>query len=75
MEQPTYYVVGLRPVRFVPTPQGGLAVLKMNWETGAFEYGNEYLDKVTYGKDDVEAVSEDEFIQHVESLRARRLKG
>ena len=31
----TRFLVGLRPIRFVPTPEGGM----LNWETGAFEYG------------------------------------
>jgi hypothetical protein len=70
-----YYIVGLRPVKFLPTPDGGLAVVKMNWETGIFEYGMEYLARATSSDSDVDHVSEDEFIQHVESLRARRLRG
>jgi hypothetical protein len=70
-----YYIVGLRPVKFIPTPDGGLAVVKMNWETGIFEYGMEYLARATSSDSDVDHVSEDEFIQHVESLRSRRLRG
>lgn len=70
-----YYIVGRRPVKFVPTPDGGMEVLKMNWETGVFEYGMEYLSRALSSDGDVDHVSEDEFIQHVESLRGRRLRG
>jgi hypothetical protein len=72
MDLPRYYIVGLMPVKFVSTREGGMVVLKMNWKTGIFEYGIEYTGQALLGKDDVEQVSEDGFIQHVESLRARR---
>jgi hypothetical protein len=70
-----YYIVGLRPVKFVQFPDGGMTVLKMNWETGVFEYGMEYLARAMSSDSDVDHVTEDEFIQHVESLRSRDLKG
>lgn len=75
MDLPRYYIVGLRPVKFVDTPSGGMTVLKMNWDTGVFEYGMEYLARAMSSDSDVDRVSEDEFIQHVESLRGRRLEG
>ncbi len=70
-----FYIVGLRPIRFVPTPEGGLSVLKMNWTTGAFEPGMEYMDQALTGKSEVTRVSEDEFIQRTEAWRARNLTG
>ena len=70
-----YYIVGLRPVKLVPTADGGLAVVKMDWETGVFEYGMEYLARAMSSDPDVDHVSEHEFIQHVEALRSRRLRG
>ncbi len=70
-----FYFVGLRPIRFVPTPEGGMLVLKMNWETGAFEYGMEYLDRAMSGRGEVQRVSEREFMQKVEAWRARNLSG
>jgi hypothetical protein len=75
METPQYYIVGLRPVKFVRAPNGELALLKMNWETGVFEYGMEYLARALSSDSDVDHVDEDDFIQHVESLRSRDLRG
>lgn len=75
MSEPEYYIVGLRPVKLVPSPDGSLAVLKLNPVTGTFEFGTEYFPRVRFGTDDIEQVSEDDFIQRVEALRARRLAG
>lgn len=72
---PEYYIVVERPIKLVSTEDGGMTVLKYNFETGGFDYGMEYLSRVRFGKDDVEKVSEDEFVQHVEKLRGRSLKG
>lgn len=72
MDLPRYYLLGILPIKLVPTPEGGMTVLRMSWESLAFEYGNEHLDRLMLGTGDVERVTEDEFIQHVESLRARR---
>jgi hypothetical protein len=72
---PEYYIVVERAIKLVPTEDGGMTVLKYNFETGRFDYGMEYLSRVMFGKDDVENVSEDEFVQHVEKLRGRALKG
>jgi hypothetical protein len=46
-------------------------VLKMNWDTGAFENGIENYERALFGRDDVERVTEDEFVQHTEAWRAR----
>jgi hypothetical protein len=75
MRKTEYYIVGDRPVKFVPLPEGGLSIRKMNWQTGIFEYGIEYLARASSSDSDVDHVSEQEFIQHVEKIRARRLKG
>jgi hypothetical protein len=72
---PEYYIVVERAIKLVPTEDGGMTVLKYNFETGRFDYGMEYLSRVMFGKDDVEKVSEDELVQHVEKLRGRTLKG
>lgn len=74
-DHPLFYIVGLLPVKLLPTPEGGLAVLKMDWQTGAWTWGNDKLVKVMMGHGEVEEVSEAEFIQHVEELRARRYQG
>jgi hypothetical protein len=70
-----YYIVGVVPVKFVLQPDGGFAVLKMNYDTGAFEFDASLLDRIQYARDGVETVSADEFVQYVEGIRARRLSG
>ena len=72
---PEYYIVVERPVKVVATEDGGMTVLKYNFETGQFDYGMEYLSRLRFGKDDVEKVSEEAFVQHVEKLRGRAVKG
>jgi hypothetical protein len=74
-DQPGFFTAGLRPIRFVPLPGGGLQVLKMNWTTGAFEPGVEFLGRVMFGTGDVETLTEDRFIDYVEAWRARNLAG
>lgn len=74
-ELPEHYIVVERVIKLVPTEDGGMTVIKYNFETGRFDYGMEYLSRVMFGKDDVEHVSEDEFVQHVEKLRGRALQG
>jgi hypothetical protein len=72
-QQTRFYIAGLRPLKRVVTGSGELVVLKMSWETCAFEDGLEYLHRIMYG-DEVDEVTEDEFIQHVEALRGERLQ-
>jgi hypothetical protein len=69
MNLPMYFIVGMRPVKMIATPSGGMAVLKMNWETGVFEYGMEYLSRALSNDADVDSVKEAGFIDHVECLR------
>jgi hypothetical protein len=45
----------------------------MSWKTGVFELGMQFYYRTHSSDGDVDEVSEDEFIQHVESLRAQRL--
>ncbi len=75
MGKSRYFVFGMLPVKREPTPEGGAKILKLNWETLAFEYGNEYRDRMLFDHSgDVETLSREQFIQYVESLRARRYK-
>jgi hypothetical protein len=74
-DRPRFFRVGLRPVRFLPTPGGGLLVLAMNWATGAFEPAPEYVARVLFGTDDEEELTEQAFIDEVEAWRARNLTG
>lgn len=75
MIEPEYYIVGLLPVKMLPTPDGGRAVLKMSWETGAFAFDHGMWERIHLARDGVEQVPQDQFIQHVEAIRARRLSG
>jgi hypothetical protein len=70
-----YYIVGVVPVKLVPTADGGLAVLQLSWDTGELEHNMELYQHVRYARNDVKAVTADDFIQHVEAIRARRLSG
>jgi hypothetical protein len=74
MQVPQYFIVGIRPIKFVRGPGDSLVVLKMSWDTGAFENGIEYYERALFGRDDAERVTEDEFIQRTEAWRARHLK-
>jgi hypothetical protein len=73
MQESEYYVFGMLPVKYELIPEGGAKCLKLNWETLAFEYGNEYVSRMLFDTGgDVEYLSREQFIQYVESLRARR---
>lgn len=70
-----YFVVGNRTVQLLPLENGGMEILKLDWDTGKFMPGADYLPKVMFGKDEVEKVSEDEFIQQTEQMRRELFKG
>ena len=72
---PQYYVVGNRIVQLLPLENGGMEVLKLDWDTGRFMPGADYLSKVMFGKDEMDKVSEDEFIQQTERMRRELFKG
>jgi hypothetical protein len=67
----SYVIFGMLPVKEEPVVGGGVKVLKLNWETLAFERGYEYGSRMTYDTGgDVEHVTKDQFIEHVEAIRA-----
>jgi hypothetical protein len=70
-----YFIVGDRTVQWIPLENGGFEILKLDWDTGGFIPGLDYLPKVMYGKDEVEEVEEDEFIQQTEWVRRKLFKG
>ncbi|SHK83691.1 hypothetical protein SAMN05444266_101313 [Chitinophaga jiangningensis] len=72
---PKYFIVGNRTVQLLPLANGGIEILKLDWDTGRFVPGEDYLPKVMFGKDEVERVSEDEFIQQTERMRRELFKG
>jgi len=64
-----YYLVGDRPVQLIYYPGCKYTALKYDWQTGCFIDGEDYIDKVYFSHDDVERISEDQFIHEVETLR------
>lgn len=75
MIEPEYFLVGDLPVKFLPTPEGGRAVLRMSWTTGAFELDLAMWDRINYTHGGVRQVPRDRFIEHVEAIRARTVSG
>jgi hypothetical protein len=74
MDLPCYYTVGPRAVKFLETSDRGLVVLKMTSKTGLFEFGMEFFARCGSSDSDVDELSEEEFIQYVESVRGRALQ-
>jgi hypothetical protein len=71
MKLPIYCIVGLRPVKAVRTPEGGLDVLAYDWKTGRFEREMRYLTTLTTPtNEDAEFVDRAAFDAHVAKLRA-----
>ena len=75
MIESEYYIVGVVPVKFVSRRDGGLAVMRMNKDTGVFELDHKLYDRIQYARDGVDTVSRDKFIQYVEGKRAHSLSG
>lgn len=67
--EPEYYAVNDRPVKMIPTPDGGRTVLVMNMKTGEFERDISYLSRCYNPDLDVDQFSEVEFNQYIEQLR------
>jgi len=66
-----YFIVGARPVRLVPTDNGGLDVQVIDWATGAFVRDMSYLSRVYFGDAEVDEVSAADFDGAVAAIRAR----
>ena len=71
MKLPGYFIFESRPVKVVATDDGGMTVLKYDWDSGEFEYGMEYLSELFRGGADVVEVTEEQFDSYVEELRSR----
>lgn len=67
-----FWIVGIRPVRAVPTPGGGLEVEAFDWATGRFLPAPEYISRVFCGGPEVEEIDESAFHATVERLRRER---
>ncbi len=70
-----YYIVERWPIKVLSAEDGGTEIFKFDPDTGDFEPGVEYLEDLLFNRNEVRKVSEDEFIQHVEWMRGRYLRG
>lgn len=68
LPQAEYYTVNDRPVKIVPTANGGKTVLVMNWHTGEFERDLSYLSRCYNPEQDVDRLSEEMFEKYVKKL-------
>lgn len=75
MELPRYFVVGMRPVKFVSTPDGGMDVLALDWKTGEFVRQMQYLTRCMHGDPEVDEIEQADFDAQVEKLRAEIRQG
>lgn len=66
-----YFIVGARPVRLVPRPDGGLGVEAIDWQTGEMVRATQYLSRVIHGDNEVDEVSAEEFDRAVAEIRER----
>lgn len=64
-----YYAVNDRPVKLVPTEDGGMDVLVLNWKTGDFERDMSYLSRCYDPSQDVDQFTEDQFNDYIAQLR------
>ncbi|MEL6578432.1 MAG: hypothetical protein AAFQ14_01665 [Cyanobacteria bacterium J06621_12] len=64
-----YYTVNDRPVKMMPTEDGGRTVLVLNWQTGEFEADMSYLSRCYNPEQDVDRLSEAKFDQYVSELK------
>lgn len=75
-EHNEYYLFGDRPVMFVAVDgEPARQVLKYDWDTGFFVLGSDYVQKILFGRDEVEELGRAEFIAATEALRRRRFAG
>lgn len=69
MDLPRYFVVGARPVKLVATPEGGLDVLALDFQSGEFVRELGYLSRCLGGDVEADEVAAAEFDARVAQLR------
>jgi len=73
---PAYYVYYSRPVKFLATPDGGMAAWKLSWETGGWEPADELVDEIIGAVGgEISPIDRDRFIDLTEDARAELLHG
>jgi hypothetical protein len=70
-----YFIVGARPVRLVPTADGGLDVQVIDWASGTFVRDMSYLSRVYLGDGEVDEVPAADFERAVAAIRAKLASG
>ena len=76
VELPAYFEHYDTPVKLVATPEGGHAAWKLDRSTGGWRPADELVDDVIGGVGgEIYVRSADAFVQHVERLRGRYLRG
>lgn len=67
-----YWTVGVRPVILKYENGKKLEVVKYDWDTGTFVSGWEYYVEITMSfRGDMDELTREEFISHVETLRGK----
>jgi hypothetical protein len=66
-----FFTVNDRPVKLVPTSEGGLDVQALDMRTGEFERDMGYLTRCIAGEGEVDRLTEAEFDLRVRDIRAR----
>jgi hypothetical protein len=72
---PRYCLVGARPVRALPTPDGGMTVEALDWKTGEFLRDLSWTERILGGHGEVDYLTEGEFAWEVARIRARIAAG
>ncbi|MFI7425541.1 hypothetical protein ACIBPB_01000 [Micromonospora sp. NPDC049836] len=76
IDLPSYYDYYETPVKFVPTPDGGLTAWRLDRETGGWQPANDIVDEILFAiGGDIYVRSAERFVQRTEEERARYLKG
>ena len=61
-------IFGRRPVKFIPTPDGGMDVLAFDWKLGEFKRDLSYLSDFFKHSPESEEFTEEEFDLYVKKL-------
>lgn len=71
VDLPRYYLVGSwrRPVKIMPTPDGGMTILAYDWARGEFKRAMIYANTLFASSDDYERIAQDVFEQKVTENR------
>jgi hypothetical protein len=73
---PAYFEYYTRPVKFLATPDGGMAAWKLSWDTGGWEPADELVDEIIGAVGgEISPINKDRFVDLTERNRAELLQG